>query len=59
MSERTQRRRSRQTQEAAPAELVQPARQAVDYDALLAEIDEVLQSDAEDYVRSFVQKGGQ
>lgn len=35
------------------------APQAVDYDAILAEIDEVLESDAEEYVRSFVQKGGQ
>ncbi len=28
-------------------------------DGLLDEIDQVLASDAEDYVRSFVQKGGQ
>ncbi|HEX5335674.1 MAG TPA: ubiquitin-like protein Pup [Propionicimonas sp.] len=32
---------------------------AVDYDAILDEIDSVLESDAEEYVRSFVQKGGQ
>ena len=31
----------------------------VDYDAILDEIDSVLESDAEEYVRSFVQKGGQ
>lgn len=31
----------------------------VDYDAILDEIDSVLEADAEEYVRSFVQKGGQ
>ncbi len=36
-----------------------PSKQTVDYDALLAEIDTVLESDAEEYVRGFVQKGGQ
>lgn len=30
-----------------------------DVDALLDEIDDVLESNAEDFVRSFVQKGGQ
>ena len=30
-----------------------------DYDAILDEIDEVLEADAEEYVRAFVQKGGQ
>ena len=29
------------------------------YDAILDDIDAVLESDAEEYVRSFVQKGGQ
>ncbi|MDN5570690.1 MAG: ubiquitin-like protein Pup [Propionibacteriaceae bacterium] len=32
---------------------------AAGLDALLAEIDTVLESDAEEYVRGFVQKGGQ
>ncbi|MFZ0531293.1 MAG: ubiquitin-like protein Pup [Propionicimonas sp.] len=32
---------------------------ALDYDAVLDEIDAVLEVDAEEYVRSFVQKGGQ
>ncbi len=68
MSERIQRRRSRQaTNEAQAADAsAAPARQTtasagqkVDYDALLAEIDGVLEADAEEYVRSFVQKGGQ
>lgn len=30
-----------------------------DIDAILDEIDEVLESNAEDFVKSFVQKGGQ
>jgi ubiquitin-like protein Pup len=30
-----------------------------DYDAILDEIDAVLETDAEEYVRSFVQKGGE
>ena len=30
-----------------------------DVDAILDEIDEVLESNAEDFVKSFVQKGGQ
>lgn len=30
-----------------------------DVDAILDEIDEVLETDAEEYVRAFVQKGGQ
>ncbi len=62
MSERIQRRRTRPAGAEEQAEAQpQPGASArpVDYDALLAEIDEVLQSDAEEYVRSFVQKGGQ
>ena len=35
-----------------------PAR-SVDYDAILDQVDAVLEADAEEYVRSFVQKGGQ
>lgn len=60
MSERIQRRRSRPAAEEAQAErLPATPAQPLDYEALLAEIDEVLSSDAEEYVRSFVQKGGQ
>ena len=59
MSECIQRRRSRT--EDAEVEVVDPAPQgqAVDYDALLDEIDGVLESNAEEYVKNFVQKGGQ
>ena len=35
------------------------AAQDTDVDALLEEIDEVLESNAEQFVRGFVQKGGQ
>lgn len=61
VSERIQRQRTRQSMPDAPADVVQVVAQpaTVDYDALLAEIDEVLESDATEYVRSFVQKGGQ
>ncbi|BDZ43515.1 hypothetical protein GCM10025865_28140 [Paraoerskovia sediminicola] len=44
-----------------PATPVAPAAQADDteVDSLLEEIDEVLESNAESFVRGFVQKGGQ
>jgi prokaryotic ubiquitin-like protein Pup len=46
--------------DAAPAPAT-PAAQArdADVDALLDEIDDVLESNAEQFVRGFVQKGGQ
>lgn len=60
MSERIQRRRTRPDEAQSQEFVVATARTAaVDYEAVLAEIDEVLESDAEEYVRSFVQKGGQ
>ncbi len=60
MANRVQRERPGTQREASAVELttskgVRPA----DYDAVLDEIDAVLESDAEEYVRSFVQKGGQ
>ncbi|MFT4228524.1 ubiquitin-like protein Pup [Micropruina sp.] len=60
MAERIQRQRGTARADEAQVE-VTPAttKPAVDYDALLDEIDSVLESDAEEYVRSFVQKGGQ
>ncbi len=58
MAERVQRKRTPQrvdeVAEATPAVV-----SAVDYDAILDRIDAVLEADAEEYVRSFVQKGGQ
>lgn len=61
MSERIQKRRSRTQSEQDEAVATAPAAQSqpVDYDAILAEIDGVLETDAEEYVRNFVQKGGQ
>lgn len=44
--------------EPAPAAPAAQARDA-EVDALLEEIDEVLESNAESFVRGFVQKGGQ
>jgi len=60
MAERIQRQRSTQRADEQQTE-VTPAvsKPVVDYDALLDEIDSVLETDAEEYVRSFVQKGGQ
>ncbi|MFT4294509.1 MAG: ubiquitin-like protein Pup [Micropruina sp.] len=60
MAERIQRQRSTARAEEPQVEVTPAAtKPAVDYDALLDEIDSVLESDAEEYVRSFVQKGGQ
>jgi len=36
-----------------------PSEVDADVDAILAEIDEVLEVNAEDFVKSFIQKGGQ
>ncbi|HMQ39172.1 MAG TPA: ubiquitin-like protein Pup [Micropruina sp.] len=60
MAERIQRQRSTSRAEEPQAEVTPAAtKPVVDYDALLDEIDSVLETDAEEYVRSFVQKGGQ
>ena len=60
MAERIQRQRSTTRADEPQAEVTPAAmKPVVDYDALLDEIDSVLETDAEEYVRSFVQKGGQ
>lgn len=53
--------RAQRTRPSVPAEQVSSQRVEDDaaFDALLDEIDGVLESNAEEYVRSFVQKGGQ
>ncbi len=51
--------RSAQTRYQTTAERVQRTSDTAAFDSLLDEIDSVLESDAEEYVRSFVQKGGQ
>ena len=64
MAGQDQQRHDRHDEE--PADLPEPAPAApaaqardAEVDALLEEIDEVLESNAEQFVRGFVQKGGQ
>jgi ubiquitin-like protein Pup len=45
--------------EEAPANSAQGDKLKAELDDLLDEIDEVLESNAEDFVKSYVQKGGQ
>jgi prokaryotic ubiquitin-like protein Pup len=54
-------RRSEQepVEELAPADSAHKAELDSEVDSLLEEIDEVLEVNAEEFVRSFVQKGGQ
>ena len=62
MAGQEQRRQRREDEE--PTDAPEPTRAApqardAEVDALLDEIDEVLESNAESFVRGFVQKGGQ
>jgi ubiquitin-like protein Pup len=62
MAGQEKRRQHRDDEE--PADAPEPSRPAVqardaEVDSLLEEIDEVLESNAESFVRGFVQKGGQ
>lgn len=59
MSEQVQRRRVVSDTHEQDAATAAPQTRPLDVDAILDEIDAVLESDAEDYVRGFVQKGGQ
>ncbi|WP_182113758.1 MULTISPECIES: ubiquitin-like protein Pup [unclassified Actinotalea] len=63
MAGQDQRRHERHDEDPAdaPEPVAAPAAQTRDteVDALLEEIDEVLESNAESFVRGFVQKGGQ
>ena len=66
MAERTQKQRStpRTTEdevvdEAAPTVSESGEKLKAELDDLLDEIDEVLETNAEDFVKSYVQKGGQ
>lgn len=65
MAEREQKKRPTTTREveevdeAAPASSKQGDKIKAELDELLDEIDEVLEDNAEDFVRSYVQKGGQ
>jgi ubiquitin-like protein Pup len=56
--------RDRDEDEAATAEVSEDLKErqdalADDVDSILADIDDVLEENAEDFVRGFVQKGGQ
>ena len=64
MAEREQKRKpttARETEEVteAPGTSETGEKLKADIDDLLDEIDEVLETNAEDFVRSYVQKGGQ
>ena len=62
-----QKQPKKSSEEAAPQEEVAPETDVAerkealddDIDAILDEIDEVLESNAEDFVKSFIQKGGE
>jgi prokaryotic ubiquitin-like protein Pup len=56
---RPQRREGEDEPEPMPAPAPAAQSQDTEVDALLEEIDEVLESNAEQFVRGFVQKGGQ
>jgi len=62
--EQKQPKKSTETEEqtdVAPASDVQERKEQLDedIDAILDEIDDVLETNAEDFVKSFIQKGGQ
>lgn len=65
MAEREQKKKSAPTRrveevdEVVPVGSEQGEKIKAELDELLDEIDEVLESNAEDFVRSYVQKGGQ
>ncbi len=65
MAERTQRqkptgdRENDVVEDAAPATSESGEKLKTEIDDLLDEIDEVLETNAEDFVKSYVQKGGQ
>ena len=56
---RTRRTSSEPVEELAPADTAHKAELDSEVDSLLDEIDDVLEVNAEEFVRSFVQKGGQ
>ncbi len=60
-SQRTTRAEDDEVVDAAPAAASTQHKEALDsdIDAVLGEIDEVLEENAEDFVRQFVQKGGE
>ena len=60
MAEQSRKPKSKKDETAAEAEQTTEAKvDTEDVDELLDEIDEVLETNAEEFVRSYVQKGGQ
>ncbi len=61
MAEREQSRRSKSTENTETDEEAVPAERANDekLDDLLDEIDQVLEENAEEFVRNYIQKGGE
>ena len=64
MAERTQKQRqtpnrTEETVQEAPAKTESGDKLKAEMDDLLDEIDDVLETNAEDFVKSYVQKGGQ
>ena len=64
MAERTQKQKStpertEETVDEAPASTARGEKLKAELDDLLDEIDEVLETNAEEFVKSYVQKGGQ
>ena len=55
----TRERETETTEEAAPATGKQGEKLKAELDDLLDEIDEVLEVNAEEFVKSYIQKGGQ
>jgi ubiquitin-like protein Pup len=56
---RTRQSQTETDEELTPADTAHKAELDADVDSLLDEIDNVLETNAEEFVRSFVQKGGQ
>ncbi len=57
--EQTRKPRPREEEQAAPEEEVTAEDKSKEVDDLLDEIDAVLEANAEEFVRSYVQKGGE
>jgi ubiquitin-like protein Pup len=59
MADQTRKPKPREDEQVEAAEETTAEAQTDDVDDLLDEIDEVLEANAEEFVRSYVQKGGQ
>jgi prokaryotic ubiquitin-like protein Pup len=59
MADQTRKPKPREDEQVEAAEETKAEAQTDDVDDLLDEIDEVLEANAEEFVRSYVQKGGE